>query len=150
MLDKEKIMAQTSKLKAISLNVILLACLFIAPLTTHAQNTSSADLNVSSWALKGGVFSFLNNLQHKVRYLVTWNPNVQTKMNITKANESLAVAQLELAKTDQSPETQQKFQEALDTYNNEMSKIAERTDKFKKRGTPDNNGCPPFLVRHPL
>ena len=134
---KRKNMAKTSKIQVSVIIVILLFSIIITP-SALAQGSLSNNLEVNSWALKGGVFSFLNNLQHKVRYLVTWNPRVQTKMNLTKANESLAVAQAELAKEVQSPEVKEKFNQAIEQYNSEMTKIAERSDKFKNKVNDDS------------
>ena len=59
-------------------------------------------------------------------------------MNLTKANESLAVAQAELAKEVQSPEVKEKFNQAIEQYNSEMAKITERSDKFKKKVNDDS------------
>lgn len=98
---------------------------------------TAADLHVSSWATKGGIYKFLNDLQHTVRYLVTWNPLVQTKMNLTKANESLIVAKSELAKSQEDPETLKNFEKAMNRYNKEMAKINKRADKFKKKANSD-------------
>ena len=113
-------MPKINKLSLVYISLTVLISLTLCP-AALARTSTSTELDVAGWALKGGVFSFLNNLQHQIRYLVTWNPRVKTKMELTKAEESLAVAQTALRQIEQGLENQEKFEEALGTYYEQMS-----------------------------
>jgi len=95
--------------------------------------TLAPDLEVSSWATKAGIPKFLNNLQYTIRYLVTWNPLVKTKMELTKANESLIIAQQELLQSQLDAKNLANFEKAINRYQQEMQKINKRIEKFKKK-----------------
>ena len=58
-------------------------------------------------------------------------------MELTKAEESLTVAQTALRQIEQGPENQEKFNKALRTYDEKMSKIASRADSFAEKASTD-------------
>lgn len=136
-------------------NLLLVIALFAGSLlitrpTLAQQESQPSDENnfnlpASSWVTKGGMYSFLYNLQYALRDAVTWNPHVNNKLSLMMANNSLAVAEKNLAESQSDPLALKEFEKSINRYQREIKEIGERAETFNKKAENNPEQTAKFL-----